>query len=171
LAVGVSFLLGVGPVKRGVPGRAGRRISACSGAPACPTTNLDSDYVSCGHVCRVWAHTGAVSDASDDGLLPGLPGAVVERLRAELGARAEKVVGCLRTAVALMAQAEVDTRGLRLAESAAYNLRELGHRVETTLMAADRARRLSDYARTRPTRLSIRYILLFGSLTTARLID
>jgi len=72
-----------------------------------------------------------VSNAPDDGLLPGLPGAVVERLRAELGARAEKVLGCLRTAAALMAQAEVDTRGLRLAESAAYNLREaLNHVVE-----------------------------------------
>lgn len=49
---------------------------------------------------------------------------VVERLRSELGGRAEKVLGCLRTAAALVAQAEADVSGLRLAESAAYNLRE-----------------------------------------------
>src|SRR5580704_908993 len=70
-----------------------------------------------GHVCGVWAHTGAVSDVPDDELVPGLPGVVVERLRAELGARAEKVFGCLRTAAALVAQAEADVSGLRLAES------------------------------------------------------
>jgi len=72
-----------------------------------------------------------VSDASNDELVPGLPGVVVERLRTELGARAEKVFGCLRTAAALVAQAEADESGLRLAESAAYNLREaLNHVVE-----------------------------------------
>ena len=64
-------------------------------------------------------------------MIPGLPGVVVERLRTELGARAEKVFGCLRTAAALVAQAEADVSGLRLAESAAYNLREaLNHVVE-----------------------------------------
>lgn len=84
-----------------------------------------------GPVCRVWTHTGAVSGVPDDGLLPGVPGVVVERLRAELGSRAEKVLGCLRTAAALVAQAEADVSGLRLAESAAYNLREtLNHVVE-----------------------------------------
>ena len=72
-----------------------------------------------------------MSDVPDDELVPGLPGVVVERLRTELGARAEKVFGCLRTAAALMAQAEADVSGLRLAESAAYNLREaLNHVVE-----------------------------------------
>lgn len=69
-------------------------------------------------------HTGGVSDVSDDELVPGLSGVVVERLRSELGERAERVLRCLRTAVALVAQAEEDTSGLRLAESAAYNLRE-----------------------------------------------
>jgi hypothetical protein len=65
-----------------------------------------------------------VSDVLDDELLPGVPAVVVERLRSELGTRAEKVLGCLRTAAALMRQAEADVSGLRLAESAAYNLRE-----------------------------------------------
>lgn len=56
---------------------------------------------------------------------------VVGRLRSELGARAEKVLGCIRTAAALVAQAKADASGLRLAESAAYNLREaLNHIVE-----------------------------------------
>lgn len=82
-------------------------------------------------VCVVWTHTGAVSAVPDDELVPGLPGVVVERLRAELGAPAVKVLGCLRTAAALVAQAEADVSGLRLAESAAYNLREaLNHVVE-----------------------------------------
>ena len=72
-----------------------------------------------------------MSDVPDDELVPGLPRVVVERLRTELGARAEKVLGCLRTAAALVAQAEADVSGLRLAESAAYNLREaLNHVVE-----------------------------------------
>ena len=72
-----------------------------------------------------------MNDVPDDELLPGVPGVVVERLRAELGARAEAVLGCLRTAGALVAQAEADVSGLRLAESAAYNLREaLNHVVE-----------------------------------------
>jgi len=72
-----------------------------------------------------------VSDVPDDELVPGLPEVVVERLRTELGARAEKVFGCLRTAAALVTQAEADVSGLRLAESAAYNIREaLNHVVE-----------------------------------------
>lgn len=71
-----------------------------------------------------------MSDVPDE-LVPGLPEVVVERLRTELGARAEKVLGCLRTAAALVTQAEADVSGLRLAESAAYNLREaLNHVVE-----------------------------------------
>lgn len=76
-------------------------------------------------------HTGAVSNVPNDVLVPGLSEVVVERLRSELGARAEKVIGCLRTAAALATQAEADMTGLRLAESAAYNLREaLNHVVE-----------------------------------------
>lgn len=72
-----------------------------------------------------------MSDAPGEEVIPDLPAVVVERLRAELGARAEKVLGCLRTAAALVAQAEADVSGLRLAESAAYNLREaLNHVVE-----------------------------------------
>lgn len=56
---------------------------------------------------------------------------VVERLRSELGVRADKVLACLRTATTLVALAEEDGSGLRLAESAAYNLREaLNHVVE-----------------------------------------
>lgn len=42
----------------------------------------------------------------DEELVPGLSGAVVGRLQSELGERAEKVLGCLRTAVALVGQAE-----------------------------------------------------------------
>ena len=54
-----------------------------------------------------------MSDAPNDELVPGLPGVVVKRLRTELGARAEKVFGCLRTAAALVAQAEADVSGLQ----------------------------------------------------------
>jgi hypothetical protein len=97
--------------------------------PAVRREGLPEEFLA--HVCAVWTHTGAVSDVPDDELVPGLPGVVVERLRTELGARAEKVLGCLRTAAALVAQAEADVSGLRLAESAAYNLREaLNHVVE-----------------------------------------
>ena len=72
-----------------------------------------------------------MSEVPDGELVSGLPGVVVERLRSELGVRAEKVLGCLRTAAALVAQAKADVSGLRLAESAAYNLREaLNHVVE-----------------------------------------
>lgn len=60
----------------------------------------------------------------DDQLLPELPPEVVERILGELPARGEKVVGCLRTAAVLIKQAVGDDRGLRLAESAGYNLRE-----------------------------------------------
>ena len=64
-------------------------------------------------------------------MIPGLSGVVVGRLRSELGVRAEKVLGCLRTAAVLVAEAEADVSGLRLAESAVYNLREaLNHVVE-----------------------------------------
>jgi hypothetical protein len=56
--------------------------------------------------------------------VPGLPSEVVSRIVAELGARGVKVADCLRTAAALVSQAREDDGGLRLAESAAYNLRE-----------------------------------------------
>jgi hypothetical protein len=65
-----------------------------------------------------------VNDAPLDELLPGIPEAVIKRLQTELGPRAEKVLSRLRTAAALVAQAEADSRGLRFAESAGYNLRE-----------------------------------------------
>ena len=70
-------------------------------------------------------HTGAVTtDEPDDQLLPELPPEVVERIVGELPVRGEKVLGCLRTAAVLLKQAVDDDRGLRLAESAGYNLRE-----------------------------------------------
>ncbi|NBH04877.1 hypothetical protein [Amycolatopsis sp. SID8362] len=60
-----------------------------------------------------------------------LSAAVTDRLEAELGTDAAKVLGCLRTAQLLLTLAETDTNNLRLAESAAYNLREaLDHVVE-----------------------------------------
>lgn len=74
---------------------------------------------------NVFVHTGAVTTGdTDDQPLPELPPAVVERIVGELPARGEKVVGCLRTAAVLIKQAIDDDRGLRLAESAGYNLRE-----------------------------------------------
>lgn len=72
----------------------------------------------------VSVHTGAVaSGEQDDRLLPELPPEVVERLVGELP-RGGRVVDCLRTAAVLIKQAVGDDRGLRLAESAGYNLRE-----------------------------------------------
>lgn len=69
-------------------------------------------------------HTGAVtSGEQDDQLLPELPPEVVERILSELP-RGERVLGCLRTAAVLIKQAVDDDRGLRLAGSAGYNLRE-----------------------------------------------
>lgn len=69
-------------------------------------------------------HTGAVtSGEQDDRLLPELPPEVVERIVSELP-RGERVLSCLRTAAVLIKQAVGDDRGLRLAESAGYNLRE-----------------------------------------------
>lgn len=60
----------------------------------------------------------------DDEPVPGLSGNVAERLRSELGEPAEKIVRCLRTAEVLIGQAMADDGSLRLAESAAYNVRE-----------------------------------------------
>jgi hypothetical protein len=59
----------------------------------------------------------------DDRQLPELPPEVVERILGELP-RGERVFGCLRTAAVLIKQAVGDDGGLRLAESAGYNLRE-----------------------------------------------
>ncbi|MFE0021572.1 hypothetical protein [Amycolatopsis sp. NPDC059021] len=53
-----------------------------------------------------------------------LPVDVCARLTEELPESAGKILGCLRTAGALIEEAIVDDRGLRLAESAAYNVRE-----------------------------------------------
>jgi hypothetical protein len=69
-------------------------------------------------------HTISMSNASDDEQVPGLPEEVVERLRNELGDRADRIIRCLRTAAVLIEQAKTDERGLQLADSAAYNLRE-----------------------------------------------
>ncbi|MGS2619926.1 hypothetical protein ACVCAH_36450 [Micromonospora sp. LZ34] len=60
----------------------------------------------------------------DEQGLPELPPEVVDRIVDELSSRGEKAVTCLRTAAALIKQAVDDDRGLRLAESAGYNLRE-----------------------------------------------
>jgi hypothetical protein len=64
------------------------------------------------------------TDEPDDQPLPELPSEVVERVLGELPDRGEKVVDCLRTAAVLIKQAVDDARGLRLAESAGYNVRE-----------------------------------------------
>jgi len=66
---------------------------------------------------------GATASAGGDNQ-PGLPPEVLARIRAELGPPGDKVIDCLRTAAALITQARKDRTGLRLAESAAYNLRE-----------------------------------------------
>ncbi len=61
---------------------------------------------------------------SDDQFAAGLSRKVVERLHAEPGVDAEKIIRCLGTAEVLLGLARTDDRGLRWAESAAYNLRE-----------------------------------------------
>ncbi|WNV84871.1 hypothetical protein [Umezawaea sp. Da 62-37] len=53
-----------------------------------------------------------------------LPPQVIGRIQSELGDRGNKVVSALRTASALLTLALRDESGLRLAESATYNLRE-----------------------------------------------
>lgn len=53
-----------------------------------------------------------------------LPDDVVTRIVDELAQRGEKAIDCLRTAAVLIRQAVTDDHGLRLSESAAYNLRE-----------------------------------------------
>ncbi len=67
-------------------------------------------------------------DADDDrpapAEVPGVPPEVVARIVAELGRRSKRVIDYLRTAAVLISQAGDDGAGLRLAESAAYNLRE-----------------------------------------------
>jgi len=68
-------------------------------------------------------HTVLVHDASDEELVRGLPAAVIGRLRAET-ADAARIIRCLRTAATLIDLADADEQDLRLAESAAYNLRE-----------------------------------------------
>src|SRR6266508_1438822 len=76
--------------------------------------------------CRLLStHTGDVTTSQpDDQGMPELPPQVVQRIVEELSSRGEKAVTCLRTAAALIKQAVDDDRGLRLAESAGYNLRE-----------------------------------------------
>jgi hypothetical protein len=65
-----------------------------------------------------------VTSVPDDEFVPGLSVKVIGRMRSELPERAEKIVRCLRTAAVLIDRAEVDADDLRLAESAAYNIRE-----------------------------------------------
>jgi hypothetical protein len=64
------------------------------------------------------------NDEPDTQPLPDLPGDVVARLVAELADRGNKIIACIRTAAVLIEQAGLDRGGLRLAESAGYNLRE-----------------------------------------------
>jgi hypothetical protein len=61
---------------------------------------------------------------ADDPLPRQLSPDVVARIHDELGHRGSKVLECLHTAAAFITQAHDDSSGLRLAESAAYNLRE-----------------------------------------------
>lgn len=82
--------------------------------------------------------TGVVDEGVDDGTGPGenasipatshngnvLPDVVLARINEELGSSGERVVSALRTAAYLLVLARGDDTGLRLAESAAYNLRE-----------------------------------------------
>lgn len=63
-------------------------------------------------------------DAPEPVDVPGLAPGVVALVLTELAPRGENVVRCLRTAAALLEQACEDVDGLRLAESAAYNLRQ-----------------------------------------------
>lgn len=61
---------------------------------------------------------------SDDQIVPGLSEPVIDRLRSERGDSADKIVACLRTAEELLVRVVAGDDRLRLAESAAYNLRE-----------------------------------------------
>jgi chaperonin GroEL len=65
-----------------------------------------------------------MTSQTDEQGMPELPPQVVERIVDELSSRGEKAVTCQRTAAELIKQAVDDDRGLRLAESAGYNLRE-----------------------------------------------
>jgi hypothetical protein len=71
-----------------------------------------------------------MSEVPDEELVPGLSGGVVGRRRSDLGERAENVLRCLRTAVALVARLSTMPVGFGL-RRVAYNLREaLNHVVE-----------------------------------------
>jgi hypothetical protein len=56
--------------------------------------------------------------------LPALPPEVLARIAAELPGRGDKAAACVATASSLIEQGAAGVVGLRLAESAAYNLRE-----------------------------------------------
>jgi hypothetical protein len=97
--------------------------------------------------CRAWlvrprrSRSGRTSESAgrNSGVLPSdypimtsaeegqppleLPADVAERMTEELP-RSEKILGCMRTASVLIEQAIANDQGLRLAESAGYNLRE-----------------------------------------------
>lgn len=75
---------------------------------------------------RLLLHTEPVTiDDRDGGLpLPQLPAEVLARIAVELPRRVEKIAACLRTSASLIEQGSTSPDGLRLAESAAYNVRE-----------------------------------------------
>ncbi len=63
-------------------------------------------------------------NGDDDGSLLGLPRQVVERVGIELSDRGKKAVSAIQTSAFLISQGVHHGAGLRLAESAVYNLRE-----------------------------------------------
>ncbi|WP_063005713.1 hypothetical protein [Nocardia salmonicida] len=75
-------------------------------------------------------HSAVGGTEVEDSTVLNLASAVQHRLRMDIGDEdADEVINCLRTARELLQQMETDSRGLRLAASAAYNLREALNRV------------------------------------------
>ena len=75
----------------------------------------------------------AEAGEADDALALDLTLTLTQRLHAELGTGpADEVISCLRTAKTFLRQLETDPHGLRLAASAAYNLREALNRIVST---------------------------------------
>lgn len=96
--------------------------SGTSGSPA-PVRNGRGDLISNDHtvLVRVPDYAGGEEGRS---FPSGLPQEVLDQIVTDLGERGEKVISSLRTAAHLITQARGDQTGLRLVESAAYNLRE-----------------------------------------------
>lgn len=78
-----------------------------------------------------------MSGPTDDESLHMLPPQVAERITDELSDRGGKVLGYIQTAAALIRQAAADEEGLRLAQSAGYNLREALDAVVTAYSPAE----------------------------------